>query len=732
METVISTIESRVNSEFPRDVNRGRDHLRADCAFLYPGSVSFGHVDSLESAIRFVGLKGVTSALLVRHELVALKAEEMRQKEVSSFQLQLEQPTEEIPHDWFHPASSLQIQIANTYTELCTYQNLDRDCGGALVACDSVLMVWWSSLTLLQRHALGAIRCFIAINIMPHIEIGRGEHVQATGNSGLPIEGRINSSIEPQRQQSNTPGGNQTQDLTLSRLHIQAIIRGSSAAMSIILVLCLFGVPVVLYAVKQEVLSHLAWLTLVPIITLAVIPLVLHAAWRLRGFLMAWHDDRSSSLYYSTIASIELPTEESDQPKPSFTFIVDLSTCATFLAIRQLLEGLEAAIDRYKKIGGSANVLVCDSRISQLPRTILHRLQWLYTDHSISWLAGSYCLWEYNTFRSTQAQTSGVLRNMSQVLDAVTEFTEAISRLLESHNVAMAKLDGTIELEDVSNFVRSSCEPKRQDFITESSFSSPRPLSDWVVVLDRKVKIHPDILLHAAAEIYSSPSVELFYHASQPYVGKGTFAERILAYEDILYGGYQDCISAATGWPINPWSGRGMAIMPTRLMNTQFSPHEDDRQQWPTPTTSYHMHREIAWQCKLSGTMSKTIREASHGPLSVQGQFNSVYEYINYKRVLCEAAVQAVFLGGIPLLGISRRIFSKFFLRVCSSDLSMLEKSDLLFSIARYAVGSGVLGLFFFGRFVLSGMTITTILGAFVLWYIWVRAALTGCSGESL
>lgn len=365
-------------------------------------------------------------------------------------------------------------------------------------------------------------------------------------------------------------------------------------------------------------------------------------------------------------------------------------------------------------------MLVCEARISQLPRTTLHRLQWLYKDHSISWLAGSYCVWDYDALSSKQAQNNGVLRNIGQVLDAVHPFTEAASRLLESHNVVMTKLDGTMELEDISNFVKSSCEPKHPDFITSSSFLSPQPLSEWVVVLDKNVKIHPDLLLHAAAEIHSSPSVELFYYASQPYVSKGTFTERILAYEDVIYGGYQDCISAATGWPINPWSGRGMAIMPTRLTNTRFSPHEDDRQQWPT--TSYHMHREIAWQCKLSGTMSKTIREASHGPLSVQGQFKSVYEYINYKRVLCEAAVQAVFSGGI---------FSKFFLQVCSSDLSILEKSDLLFSMGRYLVGSGVIVLVFFGRFLLNPMTVTTVLGAFMLWYLWVSAALTEFFGES-
>lgn len=324
METIILTIESHVNSEAPADVDGGRDRLRAECAFLYPGAVNLGRVDSLESAIRFVRLKGVTSALLVRHEFVARNSEELRQKDVSFFRLHLERPTEETSHHWFHPASSLQIQMANTYTELCAHQNLDRDCGGAIVACDSVLMVWWSNLTLLQRHALGAIRSFIAIDIMPHVEVGRGEYVQATSNSGLPNEVRINLSIEPQRQQSNTPRGSQTQDL--SRLHIQAIIRGSSAAMSIIIVLCLFAVPVVLYAVEKEGLAHLAWLTLVPSIIMAVIPLVLHATWRLIGLLMAWHDDRFNSQFYSAVASPELPTKESDQPKPSFTFIVDLSS----------------------------------------------------------------------------------------------------------------------------------------------------------------------------------------------------------------------------------------------------------------------------------------------------------------------------------------------------------------------------------------------------------------------
>lgn len=488
------------------------------------------------------------------------------------------------------------------------------------------------------------------------------------------------------------------------------MVGGWSAGVSLLFILCFFAVPIVVNATRQKELDSLFWLLLVPFLTLLAIPLVQQACWGLVNFIMTWRNDLSESRYFSALASTKFPTKDSDQSPPSFTFFIDLSIASGHQSTRQLIEGLESAIERYRTLGGSANILIFDNRIPLLPRPARNSVQWFYRDHSISWLACTND--SQNTNETILMRKSTQPSNINKVLDMVSPFAKSANNLTELHSLAMKKLEESVEFENICGFVASESNQKSPDG-SWTSFSSLQPLSQWIVVLDCNTKIDPNLLLHAAAEIQSCPSVEFFYYASLPYVVKGTMVERMLACNDMLHGSHQDCIYAAAGWSINPWSCRGLAVISSLAMETYLSVHEDGQSLWPT--ASDQVRREFAWQYKLGGGMSKIIRQTMNGPLSAQGQMKSLYDYIANRRIACDSAVQAIFQ-----LRSEKGVFSTLCRRISSSDLSILEKLDPYISLARYVAGAAIFWLFLCNYLIAEPLTNTLMEVAVATWFVWV------------
>lgn len=138
--------------------------MRSQYALLFPGAANKGDTDDFDAAIRFAKLKGIQYGLLIRNQFVLTRMRQLSLKDGSCFRLVLEQSIEEIPYNWIRPAPSLQFHVASTYTQLATYQNVDRSVGGAIISSDSVIIAWWLSRPTLHGQSVEVIRSFLHVS----------------------------------------------------------------------------------------------------------------------------------------------------------------------------------------------------------------------------------------------------------------------------------------------------------------------------------------------------------------------------------------------------------------------------------------------------------------------------------------------------------------------------------------------------------------------------------------